>query len=70
MLLTQYLAEHDVYMVIPVVNRRPDDNTEYVFADEKTQLEFIQAYNLNPYAAHFAYHCKEVYAAIGELEHA
>ena len=55
MLLAEYLPEHDIYLVIPVLDRKPDPNTEYVFTNEFEQALLIQAYYKNPVAAIFAY---------------
>jgi len=55
LLTAQYIPGYDIYMVIPVIGRKEDPETEYVFPDEASQREFIQAYYRNPVAASYAY---------------
>lgn len=56
MLLTEYLPEQNLYMVIPVTpDGKPDPDIEYIFEDEASQATFIQHYFLDPVAAVFAY---------------
>lgn len=58
MLLTEYLEEHDLYLVIPVHNGKPDKENEFLFDNEDDQEEFIYFYFINPFAAIFAYHTR------------
>ena len=66
MLLTEYLPEHGVYIVIPVINGRPDPLREFVFAHEAEQLAFIVAWWQNPIAAVFAYNAHQEMIWAGE----
>lgn len=55
MLLTEYLPEHDLYLVIPVINGNPDPEREFVFDNPEEQRFFIRAFFINEAAAVFAY---------------
>lgn len=57
-LLTEYLAAHDLYLVVPILDGHPSQDTEFLFSNELDQLEFIRFYMKNPTAAHFSYEAR------------
>lgn len=58
LLLTEYLEDHDLYMVIPVFDGKPSPDEEYMFSTEEDQKEFIDYYMKNPFSAVFAYNLR------------
>ena len=55
MLTVEYLQEYNLYLVIPVLNGRESEDTEYVFHNVLEAKNFIDCYYKNPCLAHFAY---------------
>lgn len=54
MLVTEYIASHDVYIVTPV-HADKSLGQEFIFADAYEQECFVYAFFRNPMAAVFAY---------------
>lgn len=55
MLRTEYLVEHNIYVVSLIVDGKKSKDVEFFFTTEDQQLEFIAAFFRNPMAAYFAY---------------
>lgn len=58
LLLTEFLPEYNLYLVIPCIGNKPDPENEFVFEDEESQNEFMWFYFRNPVAAMFAYYSR------------
>lgn len=58
LLTVEYLEKHGLYLIIPVLDRAECEQ-EYLFSDYLDAKQFIEAWQCNATAAHFAYEIKE-----------
>lgn len=58
LVVSEYVEQHDLYIVVPVLDGHLSPDMEYVFASEEDQLEFINSYMRNPSTTHFAYEAR------------
>lgn len=58
LLLVEYLHAHGLYMIMPVLGNRPCQQ-EYMFSNYLDAKQFIDSWQINATATHFAYEIKE-----------
>jgi len=55
MLTVEYLKEHGVYIVTPVIGKKIVEEFDYIFAEASEVRDFANAWYINPSLAHFVY---------------